>query len=107
VGILAIGSECRNSSAGCGLHIEPDAANMLSVMTIIEYLQGKLREAGPKRFHAIAAATGVSESLLPKLAYGMRDNPRLQTIQPLLDYFNAIDRGELSLPDACRDRQAA
>lgn len=65
---------------------------------IIEYLQTKLREAGPRRFASIAADTGVSESLLPKIAYGMRDNPRVQTIQPLINYFNAIDRGERQLP---------
>lgn len=65
---------------------------------IVDYLQRHLKAAGPRRFAAIAAATGVSESLLPKLAYGMRDNPRVQTIQPLLDYFAAVDRGEIALP---------
>lgn len=74
---------------------------------IIDYLQTKLRAAGPRRFARIAAETGVSESLLPKLAYGMRDNPRVQTIQPLLDYFNAVDRGERRLPDHESERQAA
>jgi hypothetical protein len=80
---------------------------MPSVTPIIEYLQTKLREAGPKRFRAIAAETGLSESILPKLAYGMRDNPRVQTIQPLLDYFDAIERGERELPSPGPERQAA
>lgn len=80
---------------------------MRAVTPIIEYLQTKLREAGPRRFRAIAAETGMSESLLPKLAYGMRDNPRVQTIQPLLDYFDAIERGERELPDPARERQHA
>lgn len=66
--------------------------------TIVQFLQRHLKAAGPRRFAEIAAATGVSESLLPKLAYGMRDNPRVQTIQPLLDYFSAVDRGERDLP---------
>ena len=65
---------------------------------IVEYLQTRLREAGPRRFGRIAAEAGVAESLLPKLAYGMRDNPRVGTIQPLLDYFDAIERGERELP---------
>lgn len=72
---------------------------------IIDYLKGRLKAAGPRRFASIAKATGVSESLLPKLCYGMRDNPRVQTIQPLLDYFQAIDRGELSLPVAQEEEQ--
>jgi transcriptional regulator with XRE-family HTH domain len=66
---------------------------------IVDYLQRKLKTAGPRRFAAIAQATGVSPSLLPKLAYGMRDNPRIQTIQPLLDFFHAVDRGAATLPE--------
>lgn len=65
---------------------------------IVDYLRRQLRAAGPRRFEAIATATGVSPSLLPKLAYGMRDNPRVQTVQPLLDYFHAIERGDAELP---------
>jgi len=80
---------------------------MRAVTPIIEYLQTKLREAGPRRFHAIAAETGLSESILPKLAYGMRDNPRVQTIQPLLDFFQAIERGERDLPEPKSERQHA
>ena len=71
----------------------------MSVMEpIVSYLRRNLREAGPQRFTAIAREAGVSESLLPKLAYGMRDNPRVGTIQPLLDYFQSIERGERVLP---------
>jgi len=76
---------------------------------IVEYLQRHLRAAGPRRFDAIATATGVSPSLLPKLAYGMRDNPRVQTVQPLLDYFSSLERGEIELPEQVAspdDRQA-
>lgn len=77
------------------------------MQTIIEYLQTNLRAAGPRRFARIAADTGVAESLLPKIAYGMRDNPRVQTVQPLLDYFQAIDRGERELPAVETEKQAA
>jgi hypothetical protein len=35
--------------------------------------------------------------------YGERSNPRVQTIQPLLDYFAAIDRGERELPPPAID----
>jgi transcriptional regulator with XRE-family HTH domain len=71
---------------------------MISVEPIVEYLRRRLKEAGPRRYRAIAQEAGVAESLLPKLAGGIRDNPRVQTIQPLLDYFGAIDRGERDLP---------
>ncbi|MGP1685378.1 MAG: hypothetical protein ACTS8S_23890 [Giesbergeria sp.] len=36
--------------------------------------------------------------LLRKLAYGDRDNPGVQTIQPLLSFFQAVDAGERELP---------
>ena len=74
---------------------------------IVTYLQRQLRAAGPRRFGGIAAATGVSESLLPKIAYGMRDNPRVQTIQPLLDFFAAVERGEAQLPDEAHEQRTA
>jgi transcriptional regulator with XRE-family HTH domain len=62
--------------------------------TVIDYLKRRLREAGPRRWPEIAAAAGVSPRLPAKIVYGERDNPRIQTIQPLLDYFAALDRGE-------------
>lgn len=74
---------------------------------IIDYLKRKLKESGPKRWTAIASAVSAqlpdgdkfSEHLLRKIAYGDRENPGVATIQPLLDYFGAIDRGELELPE--------
>lgn len=66
---------------------------------IICYLQRKLREAGSRRYESIAVETGVSPWLLPKIANGNRDNPRVQTVQPLIDYFRAIDSGEKRLPE--------
>lgn len=67
--------------------------------SITEYLKRRLREAGAARFAAIAEATGVTDSFIRKFVYGSRDNPRVQTIQPLLDYFAAVDRGERKLPE--------
>lgn len=73
---------------------------------VIDYLKRKLREAGAASWPAIAegASEGLSDerrigvALLRKIAYGDRDNPGVQTVQPLLDYFVAIDRGERDLP---------
>lgn len=65
---------------------------------ILDYLKRKLREAGPKRWSAIAAATGCSEHTMRKVAYNDIENPGVVTMQPLLDLFQAIDRGEAELP---------
>lgn len=88
---------------------------MEQIETITEYLKRRLREAGASRFDAIAARAtalaglpdeeGVKTSFIRKFVYGSRENPRVQTIQPLLDYFAAVDRGDEVLPAA--DREAA
>ncbi len=67
---------------------------------IISFLQRRLKDAGPGTWEGIAAAAGVAKTLPRKLAYGDRDNPGVQTIQPLLDYFSAVDRGEIQIPPA-------
>lgn len=64
---------------------------MQHVGDITVYLKQRLREAGAARFDAIAEATGVSGSFIRKFVYGSRENPRVRTIQPLLDYFAAQD----------------
>ena len=66
--------------------------------TIIDYLKRNLREAGPHRWELIAAETGVAKTLPRKIAFNDRDNPGVQTIQPLIDYFQSVDRGERCLP---------
>ncbi len=66
---------------------------------ITEYLKRRLREAGAARWDAIAEEAGVTSSFIRKFVYGSRENPRVQTIQPLLDYFAEIDRGERDLPE--------
>ena len=75
--------------------------------TILDYLTRRLREAGPRRWEAIADEVEVSRSLPAKLVYGNRDNPRVLTIQPLLDYFAAVDRGERELPEPAPTERAA
>jgi hypothetical protein len=67
-------------------------------MDILETLKTRLRDIGHSRWEAVAEAAGVAKTLPRKLVYGDRDNPGVQTIQPLLDYFARVDRGETSLP---------
>lgn len=71
---------------------------MTPVEPITDFLKRRLRDAGAARFDAIARDTGVTASFIRKFVYGSRENPRVQTVQPLLDYFQAIDRGERELP---------
>jgi hypothetical protein len=58
---------------------------------IIEYLKRRLQDAGPASWEAIAEQCGVAKTLPRKIAYADRENPGVQTIQPLLDYFTALD----------------
>ena len=67
--------------------------------SIIEQLKRNLRDAGAARWEAIASECGVAKTLPRKIAYDDRENPGVQTIQPLIDYFKAIERGERSLPE--------
>lgn len=70
----------------------------MSTEPITEFLKRRLREAGANRFDAIAEKTGVTGSFIRKFVYGSRENPRVQTVQPLIDFFAAVDRGEAELP---------
>jgi hypothetical protein len=74
---------------------------------ILSYLQRKLRDAGSARWEAIAKDAGVAKTVPRKLVYDAgRDNPGIKIVQPLLDYFQAVERGERALP-AANDEQAA
>lgn len=65
---------------------------------ISDYLKRRLREAGPRRWPAIAEETGCSFHTIRKFVYNDIQNPGILTVQPLIDLFGAIDRGERSLP---------
>lgn len=81
---------------------------MQQIEPITEYLRRRLREAGPAKFEPISERTGVAASFIRKFVYGSRDNPRVQTIQPLLDFFTQVDRGEVELEalDRCPEQVA-
>lgn len=72
----------------------------------MDYLKRKLREAGPSRWEAIAGEAGVAKTLPRKIAYDDRDNPGVATIQPLLDFFGAVERGEREMPQPAEKLRA-
>lgn len=74
--------------------------------SIINFLKRRLREAGHGRWEAIALEAGVAKTLPRKIAYDDRDNPGVQTVQPLLDFFQAVDRGEKALPELAETKAA-
>lgn len=72
---------------------------MAAMEAIIDYLRRKLKEAGPARWQGIAEATGASVSTIRKVAYAETSNPGVVTMQPLLDFFQAVDDGKAQLPE--------
>jgi len=92
---------------------------MEQVETITGYLLRKLTDAGTARFESIAREAtlyaGLPEdsedrvrvSFVRKFFYGDRPDPRVGTIEPLLNYFRAVDRGERVLPGLTSERKAA
>lgn len=67
----------------------------------MSYVIRHLRDAGRARWEAIAAINGLSKSTPKKIVYGEmpKFGPGILKIQPLFDYFQAIDRGDVKLPD--------
>jgi hypothetical protein len=65
---------------------------------ILDPLVARLRAVPSTQWELIALEAGVAKSLPRKLATRDRDNPGVKTIQPLVDYFAAVDRGERQLP---------
>lgn len=54
---------------------------------LLAYVKSNLRAVGPKVWPDIAVETAKPLSLLRKIAYGDRKNPRLDTIQPIANWF--------------------
>lgn len=69
------------------------------VESVKDYLRRKLKEVGAARFDALARETGVAVSFIRKFFYGSRENPRIETIQPLLDFFAEVESGQRALAD--------
>lgn len=74
--------------------------------SIIGYLKRRLTEVGASHWEGIADELSAGKSpeeevsvhLLRKIAYGDRKNPGVAKVQPLLDFFKAVDAGTRELP---------
>lgn len=77
------------------------------IESVKDYLRRRLKEVGAARFEALAIETGVAVSFIRKFFYGSRENPRIETIQPLLDYFGSVDRGERSMATLASNQELA
>lgn len=65
----------------------------------MDYLVRQLRAAGPARWVPIAEAAGVAKTLPRKIVYGDRENPGVGTVQPLLTFFDEVERGVRPMPE--------
>jgi hypothetical protein len=57
---------------------------------LVIFVRRRLREEGSKNWPAIAAACGKPLSVLRKLAYGDKANPRIDTIEPLAIHLRRL-----------------
>ncbi len=67
-------------------------------MSILQKLVLDLRAATRGRWAAIAEATEVPEDTIRKIAYGDTTDPKLSTVEPLIEYFDSIKRKRIKLP---------
>ena len=58
----------------------------------LAFVKVRLRDAGPKAWPAIAKSTGKPLSLIRKIAYGDRRNPRIDSLMPLLRHFERQEK---------------
>ena len=67
-------------------------------MDILDTLKKRFTSLDRSLWEPVAVAAGVGKHMPRKMVYGDRAAPRIDTCQKLLDYFSAVDRGEVSLP---------
>ena len=72
---------------------------MVTTESVKDYLYRRLKDVGANRFGAISEETGVALSFIRKFVYGSRENPRIETIQPLLNFFSEVDAGKRKVSD--------
>ena len=56
-------------------------------MDILTFVRTKLEDSNFAELGNVSSITKVPLETIKKIKYGTTDNPRIKTIQPLLDYF--------------------
>lgn len=59
-------------------------------MDILHFVKEKIDSCSYKELETVAVDTGVPYGTLMKIKAGQTDNPRINTIQPLLKYFTEL-----------------
>ncbi len=62
---------------------------MLREESMLDEVRRALLAAGRHEWHAIEHATGVPMSSIEKLAYGVHEDPRISTVEPLYRHLIA------------------
>lgn len=60
--------------------------------SLLQYVRARLAEIRPSDYQAIADACGVPVSTIRKVHYGEVDNPRINTVQALHNYFRKVEK---------------
>lgn len=55
--------------------------------SILEFVRSQLAEMPRSNWHSVHEATGVPVSSIEKIVYGVHDNPRIRTLEPLYRYL--------------------
>ena len=71
---------------------------------ILEPLVQRLRRYPSASWDDISVAAGCAKTLARKIASRDRTNPQLGSIEPLFDYFEAVDAGKIALPPSAVER---
>lgn len=61
---------------------------MICFMNILNFVKEKISACSYKELETVSADTGVPYGTLMKIKAGETENPRINTIQPLLNYFS-------------------
>lgn len=59
-------------------------------MDILTYIKTKLEDCNISEIETIAASSNIPYQTIIKIKYGTTSNPRIKTIQPLLNYFKKV-----------------
>lgn len=69
-----------------------------ALMDILDMLKNRFTSIDRSLWEPVALAAGVGRHMPRKMVYGDRASPRIDTCQKLINYFEAVDRGEKTLP---------